>query len=201
MPEARNPAIACLILAAGESSRLGEAKQLVTYRGQSLIRRSALLAMKISREVFVVTGSQAEDVSAELEDVSATCIINHDWQSGMGTSISIGVKAVGDQADGILILLCDQWMLSGKDLDRMVSAWKRQPGTACIATWKDSYGPPVIFPRRLFGNLENMRGKSGAKSILEGEQEFTRVPLSNACFDLDTPEDLARLRARESGQA
>ena len=201
MPEVQGPLITTLLLAAGDSSRLGCAKQLVNYRGESLVRKAARTALKVSQEVFVVTGYQAEMVDAELQGIPVQCIVNPDWKSGMGASIAAGARAAGEQPDGILILLCDQWKLSVSDLNKLVTAWKIQSGTACTATWSEASGPPAIFPRRLFGKLRNLEGDEGARSLLIAEQDVIRVPILNAQYDLDTPHDLDLLRARGADQS
>ena len=193
MTKAQDPTIACLLLAAGGSSRLGQAKQLVSDGGESLVRTAARKALNISQEVWVVTGAYAEKVVTELQDIPVQCIHNPNWKSGMGSSIAQGIRAVGEQPDGILILLCDQWKLLNSDLEKLVSAWKKQPGSVCAARWNDTSGPPAIFPRRLFGKLRNLDDDRGARSVLKAEQDIISVQIPNAQFDLDTPQDLALL--------
>lgn len=179
-----------LLLAAGGSERLGEPKQLVDLNGTTLVRRTASLLLNCADEVVVVSGAHRDLVESEIRDLPLLLEHNEGWASGMGSSIAVGMRAVSESAEGVLILLCDQWRVDQRDLARLVREWRIDPGSGVCAEWKQGFGPPAIFPARLFGDLKKLRGVRGAKALIRERPEFRRAEIPNARFDLDTAEDL-----------
>ena len=91
--------------------RLGHAKQLVQYKGRSLLRKAVDVAGSLSPlEIIVVTGSQATAVKKTLQGVSVKCVDNPQWSAGMGGSISAGATTINPEATGLMILLA--WAIS-----------------------------------------------------------------------------------------
>ena len=200
MKDERNtPNLAAVLLAAGPSTRLGHPKQMVVYRGETLVRRAArLLREVIHGEVVVVTGHGAEQVGGEVEGIAVTTVINREWDKGMGGSIARGAGSVPANVDGILVSVCDQWRLSPGDLGKLVESWSAQPRRIHVACWKEGAahvsGPPVIFPGWLRGDLKGLEKSRGARQIIDrymDDVEF--VQLESAALDLDRPEDLQKL--------
>ncbi|MEJ2383792.1 MAG: nucleotidyltransferase family protein [Xanthomonadales bacterium] len=200
---AQKTSLAVILLAAGPSSRLGESKQLVEFRGECLVRRAARLALGLEPErLIVVTGCEAQQVAARLENLPVETVFNRDWASGMGASIAAGARALSRSADGVLLMVCDQWQLRGADLDRLVERWRTQPQRIVLACWREGRafvtGPPVIFPTRLLQELKAIPPDRGARQVIDqhmDDVEFVELP--NAAEDLDRPEDLEALRARD----
>ena len=192
--------LAAVLLAAGPSTRLGSPKQMVKYRGETLVRRAArLLRESVPGDVVVVTGHEAERVGGEVEEFPVKAVINKDWEKGMGGSIACGARSVPPYVDGILVSVCDQWELSGEDLARLVESWKSKPERIHVACWKEGdahvSGPPVIFPGRLRGDLKGLEKKRGARQIIDRYMDIVEfVELESAALDLDRPEDLERLQ-------
>ncbi len=85
---------------------------------------------------------------------------------------------------------CDQWRLSGADLTQVRVAWDADPSRTAVASWRDSFGPPTIFPETAFDALRSLHGDAGAKSIIDSRDTVRFVPMENAQYDLDEPEDL-----------
>jgi len=192
--------LAGLLLAAGGATRFGSPKVLATYRGEPLVRRAAaLLAPRCPAGVYVVVGAAGAGVGAALApEVAARTVVvvdNPDWVRGLSTSLVRGVAALPPSADAVLILLCDQPAITGGDLDALVAAWQVEPALIAAAGFSDRLGPPVIIPRSFWPQLAALRGDQGARSLLEWHAEHTTVPMPHAGFDVDTPEDLARLEA------
>src|SRR5215213_514790 len=112
------PRVGVIILAAGESSRLGEPKQLVKFRGQTLIRYVTNAALNSNcRPVVVVLGANAEMIEAEVP-LDARVIRNRDWKEGIASSIRCGLKAIETEVDAVILMLCDQPLLNAEMLNR-----------------------------------------------------------------------------------
>jgi len=203
----RVPSLAAILLVAGPSSRLGQAKQLVEFRGECLARRAARLALGLGPQRLVaVTGCGADQVAARLDDLPLDIVYNRDWARGMGASIAAGARALDRAADGILLMVCDQWRLRGPDLARLAAAWRAQPQRIVVASWKQGRahvtGPPVIFPVRLVQELKAIPPDAGARKVVDRHMDDVDfVELPNAADDLDRPADLERMREAQGGAA
>ena len=184
--------LAGLLLAAGGSERLGQPKQLVTMGGQSLVKRAARLLLTQTPNVNVVIGAHSARTGQQLNGLPVRIVRNKDWQSGMGGTIACGMNEIKGNFDGVLILLCDQWRLEHQDLKKLVEAWRGNPSVPAVASWKDSFGSPAIFPGATFKELQRLEGERGAKQLISRIAPAQYVDLPNAAFDLDTVEDLEK---------
>lgn len=191
--------ISGLIIAAGASRRLGQPKQLVQYRGKTLIEhaidimRSADLA-----DLSVVLGSNA-DLIKETLNSDIHVLYNRDWSEGMGTTIRHGVQSLAPSTDAVLIMLVDQYMLSEALMAEMIQAYKKAPESMVVCHYAtDTYGPPAIFPRRYFGQLLELNGDRGAGKIIQSElkhhsEKVIIIEFAGGHMDVDVPTDLENL--------
>jgi molybdenum cofactor cytidylyltransferase len=192
---------ACVLLAAGSSRRLGQPKQLVEYKGEALITRGARNLLNLGAvEVIVVTGSEERKVLNKINNMAVKTVYNAAWKQGMGGSVSTGVRSLPGGVAGVLILLCDQWRVDSRDLESLVKSWQSDISGVFSAKWGDldegAFGPPVIFPKRLFSELESLDSEQGARGLIRKYwQQVTFVDMENAAFDLDDPEDLKVMQA------
>lgn len=194
-PSAGAPSqLGAVLLAAGGSSRLGRPKQLLDIEGEPLVVRQARMLLALEPAcVVVVTGAGQEQVAAELGDLPIRCEHNPDWSRGMGTSLAQGIRAMPERARGALILLVDQWKLTGADLQELIDAWAADPQAAVIAAYEGTRGPPAVLPRSLFERLSRLQGDSGARNILKRWKGAVKaIPLARAAADIDTAEDLSQ---------
>lgn len=103
--------VAAVVLAAGGSTRMGQPKQLLTFGGRTLLRRTAEVALGAGGDpVFVVLGAGAEQVASELDGLNVTAVVNGEWAAGPGTSVRAGIAAL-ERLPGVeaaVFLLCDQ---------------------------------------------------------------------------------------------
>ena len=189
------PQLSILIPAAGASRRLGRAKQLVRYKGGTLIQNAVDLALSIDpREVIVVTGADEQSVKGSVSHGQVRWVHNEDWADGMGSSIAMGAAVIKPESSGAMILLCDQWRLQIADLQLLVTSWLQEPERIVCAQAQSQIMPPVIFPAGLFGNLQALGSESGARQILKDHPDLlTSVELENAQFDLDRQSQLKQL--------
>lgn len=190
--------LAAIVLAAGASSRMGRAKQLLQLGGQSLVRHAAEIAYAAGcSPVVVVVGAQAELVRAELTGLAVRTVENYDWREGLASSIRCGIGALSRDADAVILLLCDQPAVSPALLETMLRTQResRKPIVAC--RYGDVVGPPALFLRERFPQLLALLGDVGARAILEqAVLEVATVDFPDGAFDLDTPEDWESWKAR-----
>jgi molybdenum cofactor cytidylyltransferase len=192
--------LGAVLLAAGGSSRLGQAKQLLRIDGETLVVRMVRRLIKLGpAKVIVVTGSDSKAVNDELSGMPVQIVNNPRWQEGMAGSLSAGVANLPDEIEGVLIMLCDQWLVDLPELKALEQAWFSDISGISSAQWESDKGlitgPPAIFPRNLFHELICLKGDRGARAIIEKYPERTRfIEMDKARFDLDEPEDLTRLQ-------
>lgn len=184
-----------LVLAAGASTRLGQPKQLVQLGGRPALHIALSNAVAVAgNAVTVVIGANANDLTYLLSNSPASLVVNRHWDEGIASSIRCGLTVVPAAADAVMIVLGDQVCVTSDDLKRLLAAWNRQENDIAAATYERHVGVPAIFPRWCFSELAQLRGDEGARKILQRNPDrIVRVPMTNAGFDLDTPEDLAAL--------
>lgn len=185
--------IGLLVLAAGGSARLGTPKQLLSYGGQTLLRRAAETALaSVCRPVVVVLGAQAARCRDELSGLSVEVVENTRWAEGMGTSLRAGLDALTADIEGVVICLCDQPLLSSQVIDALVTAHHKTGGPIAACEYGGTVGVPALFSRALFPELRELA--EGAKPLLRryGAQ-VAAVPFPGGVLDIDTPRDYEHL--------
>ncbi len=187
-----------LVLAAGASRRLGQPKQLVKIGGRPALHIVLANAVAIAgHAVTVVIGANAREISYLLAHSPASSVVNREWEQGLASSLKCGLAAVPSSADAVMVVLGDQIAVTSDDLRRLLAAWKDQPNIIAAASYQQTIGVPAIFPRAVFSELAELRGDQGARNVLmRNPDRIVRVPMPNAAYDLDTPEDLAELTAQ-----
>ena len=186
-----------IVLAAGAATRFGSAKQLVRISGRPLLHNTVSNAVEITGgATIVVLGAYAAELAPLLSHTPASVLINREWHEGIGSSIRRGVAALPSTCTAVMMVLADQAAVTAQDLQRLVSAWKRQPEYVAAALYSGSTGVPAIFPRSRFAELSQLRGDIGARRLLQRNPDrVVRVPMDSAALDIDTPEDLLSLDA------
>lgn len=182
------PADICVVLlAAGRSSRLGQNKLWIPLGGRSLLHRAVELAKSVQDEPSIVTGP---DFPVAKLPQGCHWVTNPEPARGMGSSISAGVASLPESCAGLLLLTVDQYRLVEADLAMLVSAWQTDPSMVVVSEYGGSFGIPAIFPQRLFNRLKALDPDQGAKRLIAELSNKITIPLTNAAFDLDTPDDL-----------
>jgi len=183
---------AVLVLAAGASRRLGRPKQLVRLRCEPLVLRAVHAAASLAPLwIGVVVGARAARVVAALGGADVVIVRARRWREGLAASLAAGVQRVPRRARRLLVMTVDQWRVEGRDLARLLAAPGRSPAAAADG---GRLGVPAVFPRRLWPALLRLRGDRGARELLE-HGPATAVPMPAAGADLDTPAELAAVRA------
>jgi CTP:molybdopterin cytidylyltransferase MocA len=186
-----------LLLAAGNASRYGSAKQRVLITGISMVRRAALAALATGAGLIVVTGAHAEAVAEELAGLPVTLLHNTHWPQGMGGSIASGFRYLLQTAASsaaAIVCLADQPLIGHAELQRLIAAHRNAPDRIIAADHGAALGPPCLFPSHYYAELAKLSGAQGARKVLERyPAEVDTVAMPQAAVDIDTPDDYERL--------
>ncbi|MGB5345043.1 MAG: nucleotidyltransferase family protein [Woeseia sp.] len=194
-PRPHDPQLYALVLAAGSASRYGSPKQLAHYQGTALVTRSVRLAERLCADRSVlVTGFAGREVHAACAPLRGFTVYNEDYPQGLGTSIARGVAVLRGVADGVLLLLADQPLVTLEHLRALEARWRAQPERAVASRYAGSVGVPAILPAADFEALLALAGDSGAKAIIEAHGSgLITLDFAAAATDIDRPQDLAAL--------
>ncbi len=193
------PRIASVILAAGQSRRMGKTnKLLVTIDGKPMVRWAVEAALaSTATPVFVVLGHQAEEVREALDGVDVTFVDNPEFADGISASVRRGVAALPPDVDGAVVILGDMPKVGSALIDRLVAAYNPVEGRAlCIPTWRGKRGNPVLIGKQFFAEVQDLSGDVGARPLISQYPELTcEVDMDDdaALVDIDTPEALGAL--------
>lgn len=189
-----------MVLAAGGSRRLGRPKQLVQKDGESLLRRTARLALKAGcAPVVVVLGSQAGLLAGELVGLPVEVVVNAEWNSGMASSIGCGLGALAVRGPAaVMVLVCDQALLSEQIMTSLIATHRQSGGKLrpdiTASTYGGVRGVPAIFDAVVFPALMQLTGEDGARKIIaESRWKVATVEFAGGAVDIDLPSDLDRL--------
>ncbi len=198
--------VAGIVLAAGEGRNFGGPKALVRFGGQTLVER-AIRTLKGGgcHPVIVVLGAAAAEVRRSSDLADAVVVVNLAWSEGMGGSLRNGLDAARvAQAKAAVVLLVDQPLVTSALVSRLVEAW-RAGAAAAVAAYRSQGLTPVLLDRSLWDDVvQHAVGDAGARTLLRAKPELvTLVDCDDvgAPDDIDTPEDLHRLRRHPSASA
>jgi molybdenum cofactor cytidylyltransferase len=190
------PNIAIIVLAAGASRRFGTPKQLLRYKGMTLLHRTIETALlSKAKSVYVVLGFEAEKMKLDIADFPVEVVENHDWQSGIGSSICSGIKSLDPTIDAAIIILCDQLKLSTLILNSLIDPYVSTRALIVTCKYAGTVGVPTLYDRRIFPELLTLRGDHGAKAIIERyASERIEIDFSGGEEDIDTVADQGSLQ-------
>jgi molybdenum cofactor cytidylyltransferase len=194
--------VAAIILAAGRSTRFGEANKLLgEIDGEPMVARVAALALASrARPVIVVTGFEAERVGAALDGLDTAIVHNPDYAQGMSTSLRAGLCALPAEADGALILLADMPRVDPSVLDALLAAFAANGAESiCVPVHDDRRGNPVLWGRAHFAKMMQLSGDRGAKELMRlhpGNVVEVAVETNSIFEDVDLAADLDRATSR-----
>ena len=186
--------IGIIILAAGESKRMGSPKQLLQIEGKSLVHRTAEIALATDcYPVVMVIGANKPQIAPEIVDLPLTIIDNPMWHEGMSSSVKIGLAGVYmtyKEVEAVIILVCDQPYLSVSLLERMVEIYTTKKPRLIACRYGEELGVPALFDRTLFEELLDLKGDKGAKPVLMKHLDEAHILQFEAgSIDLDTPDE------------
>jgi len=187
---------ALLLLAAGASTRMGRPKQLLPYRGRTLLRHAAETAAATAcAPLVLVTGALHAELAAEVAGLPFRVVHNAEWATGMASSIRAGLAAVAEaRPAAVLIMLADQPLLTPALLGQLLARQQATGAPAAAAAYADVLGVPAVFARAVLPELLQLQGAQGASRLLARlGTAVARVPFPAGLLDVDTPAQYAAL--------
>src|SRR5215470_8337881 len=189
--------ISGLILAAGTSSRMGQPKQLLPFRGTILLDWVMAQAESASAldEVIVVLGRAADEIRPRLRNTRAKVIINPVFTEGCSGSYKAGMATLDPRAEAVIVLLGDQPGVDSVVIDQVAEDWRTRGGIIALTSYRGRRGHPIVFARDLFGQLLQLGGDKAAWKILDAHPEWVRDVEVDHAFpeDVDTRQDYETL--------
>jgi len=191
------PSCAAVIVAAGASRRLGQAKQLVEIDGEPLLGRTVRQADQAGcQPIVAVLGFEAHRMRSILDGFKVIVVVNENWRAGMGSSMRCGVETalqISPPPDDILLMVCDQVRLSADVLRQLLRLRGLANHPITAARYSGRLGVPAVFSPIFFPDLLDVSGDEGARGILERNVALVgAVDFLEGELDLDTPDDLER---------
>ncbi|MCS7312979.1 MAG: nucleotidyltransferase family protein [Acidobacteria bacterium] len=191
--------VGAVVLAAGASTRLGTPKQLIRFRGRTLLTRTVYVAAAAGfQPIVVVVGAYGERIRQEVAlPPGAGWVENPRWPEGMSTSIRVGLAALVEAVPsvrGVLMMACDQPYVSVTLLRRMAAAYRRTGAPVVACMYGGTFGVPALFDGALFPELLVLEGDTGAKSVIARHLDrAVQVPFPRGVIDIDMASDRAKL--------
>ncbi len=192
----RRPAVAAIVLAAGQSRRMaGVNKLTLPVDGVPLVARVVDAALASQADpVLVVTGFDGDAVRRALAGRPVGFIDNPAYADGMSTSLRCGLAALPADADGVVVCLADMPRLTTAVIDRLLAAFDPAGGTAaCVPAYRGRRGNPVLLARSLFAGAAAIAGDRGARDVVSAAGDAVVVvdwDDDSVVFDVDAPGDL-----------
>lgn len=190
--------IASILLAAGESSRLGFPKQLISFQGELLIESLArkIVSLSLPKNICI-TGAHKSEIQNAVQPFQFETVHNEYYKNGMSSSIMKGVREIimDEDIDAILITVCDQPLIPTSHYKKLIDVYLETENKIVSSKYGETYGVPAIFDRDFFQEMLSIDSGGGAKQIIKNNLKSTGfVQCEEASFDIDTPENYEALK-------
>src|SRR5215472_14742754 len=161
-----NALISAVVLAAGKSTRMGQPKQLLPLNGKPLLEHTlaGLRNLKL-HEIVVVVGCGADTVRARVDLHDVKVVENKDYERGMGRSLGLGVSALAEATDGVLIVLADQPFVRSDTYEQIIDEYRQSDAQFVIPAYRGFRGNPVLIDRSVFPEIMALHGDIGCRAI------------------------------------
>jgi len=183
-----------IILAAGASTRLGKPKQLLRYRGKTLLAYSINEAVNSNADaVVVILGKDANLFKNEIDERKVRVAINASWEEGMASSLRLGMDTLLNDKpyiDAVIFMVCDQPYISSSLLNELIITQQKTTKQIVTSNYGDSIGPPALFHKKYFIELMKLSGDAGARKIIQQNMnDVATILFPEGKIDIDTKED------------
>lgn len=187
-----------IILAAGNSSRLGRPKQLLKYKESTLLKNTISVALKIENSfVIVVTGSSHDLIEKEFNLPEIVFSFNSEWESGMSSSIKKGIRELlflKPDVEQCVLTVCDQPFVNSSVFENLINKSHKSRKGIVASAYSETLGTPVLFRKKYFKELLDLKGQEGAKKLIKKHSDdVVSVPFEKGNIDIDTEEDYDKL--------
>ena len=192
--------ISAILLAAGESRRMGQFKQLLRLGDKSFVEHCVdnLLASRLG-EIIVVTGHRHLDVRRALGDRKVKYAHNENYHSGMTSSIKRGVESLSDKTQAFVLSLVDQPEIGPNVVDQIIAEFEKSRAPIVIPTYSGRNGHPILLDIKFKLDIQNLGPQEDLRRIVRGHRDQTarvEVPEPAVLEDFDLPEDYERVLRR-----
>jgi molybdenum cofactor cytidylyltransferase len=188
-----------VILAAGASTRLGKPKQLLQYRGKTLLTHAINEAVNSNADaVVVILGKDASLFTKEIDERKVRVAINSSWEEGMASSVRLGLDTLFNDKpyiDAVIFMVCDQPHVLSSILNELIITQQKTTKQIVTCNYGDSIGPPALFHKKYFKELMMLSGDTGARMIIQQNMnDMTTILFPEGEIDIDTEEDYENLK-------
>ena len=188
--------ISAILLAAGESKRMGKPKQLIPLGRTTILEQTIDNSLNSEvNEVIVVLGARAEEAKKTVAARPVKTVVNPNYQQGMSTSIIAGLTMVDSRARAVMLALGDQPFIDSQTLNRLIDEFYNHDKGIAIPTYQGRRGHPVIFSIRYKGELLGLKGDIGGREIIDRYPDDVlevAVNCEGICIDIDTVDILEK---------
>ena len=183
-----------VIMAAGASTRFGKPKQLLQYRGKTLLDHAVNEAINTKADaVVLILGKNADMFQKEIDKEKVRVVINKDWEEGMASSVRLGLNTLlksKPYMDAVIFMVCDQPHISSSVLNELIITQQKTTKQIVTCNYGGSIGPPALFHKKYFKELAKLNGDVGARNIIQQNMhDVATIQFPEGKIDIDTKED------------
>jgi len=186
-----------IVLAAGQSSRMGTPKALLDFRGLTFLEVTlGALAAAGVKETIVVLGHHANQIRSSIDLGVVMVVANPHPEAGQLSSLQVGLGTVPAHWQGVIVSLVDHPGISPSTIESLIATWRNEPGTIVIPRYRNRRGHPVLFDRQFIPALLTAPLHAGARAVILANRAAVReIDLLDPaiCRDVDYPEDYREL--------
>ena len=185
--------VSAIVLAAGESKRMGTLKQLLPFGGSTIIEQVVNNTLESEvNEIIVVLGHQAKRIASRIAGKPLKIVLNRDYHQGISSSIKCGLNHISKTSDGVMIFLGDQPLIGKEIINKLVKEFATARHGIVTPVYNMRRGHPVIFAAKYKPELSRLEGDIGAKKVIEAHPEDileVEVNSESIISDIDTEND------------
>jgi molybdenum cofactor cytidylyltransferase len=185
--------VSAVILAAGESKRMGQPKLLMAWEGKTILEHTIDNYLNsMASETVVVLGYKAKELARVIGDRPVISVVNPAYREGMSSSLISGIKSVSPRTQGIMLALADQPAIDNQTINKLIEIFGKRQKNIVIPAYQGKHGHPVIFHIKYRDELLNIKGDIGAREVIQHHADDVlevAVDCKGVLIDIDTPSD------------